>query len=124
MKLSDKQVTNVHLDLKVWILADEIVDERGLNVWTASHLQVLEAGLLLTQPLQKASAGTKYMYLHNSMPLIFIQPLPRIQRCKVVHRAGLGYLEVCLGWSCNCNLVKERTCTRTFQLKGYEEFEK
>ncbi len=45
MKLSDKQVTNAHLDMKVWILADEIVDERGLNVWAASHLQVLEAGL-------------------------------------------------------------------------------
>jgi hypothetical protein len=46
--------------MKVWILADEIVDERGLNVWAASHLQVLEAGLQLTQPLQKASACAKY----------------------------------------------------------------
>ncbi len=53
--------------MKVWILADEIVDERGLNVGAASHLQVLEAGLQLPQPLQKASAGTKYKYLRNSM---------------------------------------------------------
>ncbi len=65
--------------MKVWILADEIVDERGLNVWAASHLQVLEAGLLLTQPLQKASAGAKYKYLRNSMPPIFIQSLPMVR---------------------------------------------
>jgi hypothetical protein len=82
VKLSDKQIKNVHLYMKVWILADEIVDERGLNVGAASHLQVLEAGLQLTQPLQKASAGTKYKYLHNSMSHLFIQLLPMLLRCE------------------------------------------
>jgi hypothetical protein len=52
---------NIHLNLKAWMLADEVLDEGGLNVWAAAHLQESEAAGLrfLPQPPQGAAAHTK-----------------------------------------------------------------
>ncbi len=54
---------NIHLNFKAWMLADEVLDEGGLNVWAAAHLQKSEAAGLrfLPHPPQGAAAHTKNM---------------------------------------------------------------
>jgi hypothetical protein len=51
---------NMHLNFKVRMLTDDVLDERVLNVWAAAHLQESEAaGLRLRQTPQEASTHTK-----------------------------------------------------------------
>jgi hypothetical protein len=53
-------IFKMHLNFKVWMLMDEVLDERVLKVWAATHLQESEAARLrLCQPPQEASTHTK-----------------------------------------------------------------
>ncbi len=81
------------------MLADEVLDERGLNVWAAAHLQESEAAGLrfLPQPTQGAAAHTKKHESFMSGPWRKINQTKKLFfPCKIFVRYKLYELSIAL----------------------------